>query len=144
MPLKVARKNLYGPRKAAMGEMNVTPFIDVLLVMLIMMILAIPVQTHVTPVDLPTGKQPFEIRDTNVVTIDPRDQLYWNGEQLTGDELRLQVAAANERAKPATLRFEPNPQASYDTSAQVISLLKQQGTKSFAFAGLAQHKDFGL
>lgn len=144
MPMKFTRKNLYGPRKGAMGEMNVTPFIDVLLVMLIMMILAIPVQTHVTPVDLPTGKQPLEIRDSNVVTIDPSDRLYWNGEQVSGDQLRVQVAAASERAKPATLRFEPNPQASYDTSAQLISLIRQEGATGFAFAGLAQHKDFGL
>ena len=144
MPLKVARKNLYGPRKAAMGEMNVTPFIDVLLVMLIMMILAIPVQTHVTPVDLPNGKALLDIRDTNVVTIDPSDRLYWNGDQVSGEELRVQVAAASERETPASLRFEPNAQASYDTSAQVISLIRQEGAKGFAFAGLAQHKDFGL
>ncbi|MEP0189212.1 MAG: biopolymer transporter ExbD [Erythrobacter sp.] len=143
MPLKVVRKNLYGPRKAAIGEMNVTPFIDVLLVMLIMMILAIPVQTHVTPVDLPTGITPLEIRDTNVVTIDPSDQLYWNGEKVSGDQLRLQVATASERDKPAALRFEPNAQASYKVSAQVISLIRQEGATGFAFAGLAQHKDFG-
>lgn len=143
MPLKVARKNLYGPRKAAMGEMNVTPFIDVLLVMLIMMILAIPIQPHVTQVDLPNGKPPLEIRDINVVTIDPSDQLYWNGEKVSGDQLRLQVATASERNKPATLRFEPNAQASYKVSAQVISLIKQEGATGFAFAGLARHKDFG-
>jgi biopolymer transport protein ExbD len=53
MPHIVSRKNLYAPRPRPIAEMNVTPFIDVLLVLLIMVILASPQPMNVTPVDLP-------------------------------------------------------------------------------------------
>ncbi len=140
----------YDPRgrrrgKGAMGEMNVTPFIDVLLVLLIMLILAIPVQTHQTTVDLPSTppKVPLPIAEQNTVFITANDQLLWNGAEVSREDLRLQVAAASTMENQPLLRFEPAPLASYDTSARTIALIREEGAKSFAFVGNARHKDFG-
>lgn len=143
MPRTITRPNGFAPKKSrAMGDMNVTPFIDVLLVLLIMLILAIPVQTHVTEVDLPSGPG-LPIEEQNTVFITAQDQLLWNGAPVTGDELRTQVAAASAMERQPLLRFEPAPLASYDTASRTIALIKEEGADGFAFVGNARHKDFG-
>lgn len=146
MPYLVTRKNHYAPRRGPVGDMNVTPFIDVLLVMLIMMILAIPIRPNVTEVPLPSGdapKPPLTILNDNTVSISAADQLFWNGEPLSVADLRLQVAAASERKEPALIRFAPDAQASYDRSARTIALIKEEGAQGFAFVGNHNYRDFG-
>ncbi len=146
MPKTVTRPNAYAPKKSrAMGDMNVTPFIDVLLVLLIMLIMAVPIRVHETSVDLPT--EPCRTcpmnPDTNTVFISANDDLLWNGVAVTSDQLRAQVERASAMETQPLLRFEPAPLASYDTSARTIALIKESGAESFAFVGNAQHREFG-
>lgn len=129
----------------AMGEMNVTPFIDVLLVLLVMIILAVPIKPHITQVDLPGEPPiiaPFPELEENTVFITETDQLLWNGNPVTREELSAQVAAASARADEAPLRFEPAALASYDASARTITDIKDAGATKFAFIG--NHKYAGL
>jgi biopolymer transport protein ExbD len=146
MPHAVTRPNLYAPRPRPMGEMNVTPFIDVLLVLLIMLILAIPAPVHVTPVDLPDDRaRPIHpVLAENTIRIDAADRLLWNGAPVSPAILRAQVAAASAEEHPALLRFAPDANASYDTAARTIALIKEEGAKSFAFVGNEQHRNFGI
>lgn len=145
MPHAVTRPNLYAPRQGRpMGEMNVTPFIDVLLVLLIMLILAIPAPIHVTPVNLPG--EPIEpelpVLADNTIAIDTADRLFWNGTQVSAETLRVQVAAASALEQPPLLRFAPDAEARYDTAARTIALIKEEGAGSFAFIGNEQHRKF--
>jgi len=143
MPRKVTRPNKYGPQDPGpKSGMNVTPFIDVLLVLLVMMILAIPIQTHQATVDLPQGPIdiPFDVLAENTVTIDPSDQLFWNGQAVTSDQLRAQVGAASAMENEPLLRFEPAGLASYNASAQAIVLIKESGATRFAFVGNERYR----
>jgi biopolymer transport protein ExbD len=128
-----------------MGDMNVTPFIDVLLVLLIMLILAIPAPVHVTPVDLPSerARPELPVLTENTIAIDAADRLLWNGTAVSPEALRAQVAAASALEQPALLRFAPDAAASYDTAARTIALIKEEGAQSFAFVGNHQHRNFG-
>jgi biopolymer transport protein ExbD len=143
MPYAVTRPNLYARRPAPVAAMNVTPFIDVLLVLLIMMILAMPMPIHVTPVDLPgEPKLPvLPVLAENSVAIDATDRLFWNGAALSAEDLRVQVAAASAMEQPAMLRFEPDALASYDTASRTIALIKEEGATSFAFVGNERHRN---
>ncbi|MEM8726989.1 MAG: biopolymer transporter ExbD, partial [Pseudomonadota bacterium] len=85
-----------------------------------------------------------EILSENVVAIDGSDQLYWNGARVSADDLRLQVAAASAMDTQPRLRFAPEALASYDRSARVIALIREEGAQGFSFSGLAAHRDFGL
>ncbi len=125
-----------------MSNMNVTPFIDVLLVLLIMLILAVPLATHSLVFPLPTGPGEKPILETNSVVIDAQDHLYWNGEVLGRQELLNQLASAAKDPREPVLRFEPDALASYDTSAKTLALIKDAGIKNFAFSGNHLHKDF--
>lgn len=142
MPHIVNRPNLYA-RRLPIAEMNVTPFIDVLLVLLIMLILAIPMPANVTPVDLPS--QPIAllpVRDQNTITIDAADRLAWNGFTVSAETLRAQVAAASALEQQPLLRFEPDALASYDTAARTIALIREEGAESFTFVGNDRYRNF--
>ena len=130
---------------AAKGDMNVTPFIDVLLVLLVMLILAVPIKFHETAVDLPTeGCENCPINpDQNTVFITASDEILWNGEPVTSEQLGARIAAASDLEEQPLLRFEPDANAGYDTAARTIALIKTSGAQRFAFVGNGRHKDFG-
>jgi biopolymer transport protein ExbD len=141
MPHTVTRPNLYA-RRLPIAEMNVTPFIDVLLVLLIMLILAIPMPTNVTPVDLPADTVRLPVLESNAITIDANDRLSWNGAPVSAEELRAQVSAASALKVSPVLRFEPDALASYDTAARTIALIREEGAESFTFTGNEKHRNF--
>jgi biopolymer transport protein ExbD len=148
MPLALRSPNLIAhrtqpPRTQPMSAMNVTPFIDVLLVLLIMLILAIPIAANVTPVDLPTDGTPkHPVLETNVLTIDASDRLAWNSIPVTTAELRELIATASNLPVQPVLRFEPDAQASYDKAARTLALIREEGAQSFIFAGNEKYRDF--
>ncbi len=143
MPRIVRRPDMYASRKRPMGEMNVTPFIDILLVLVIMLILAVPIAKHSTIVELaPPGPTGVANSDFNTVFIDDGDRLFWNGTPADRAQLRANIAAANAMPEDPTLRFQPAALASYDQSAKTIALIKDAGAKKFAFVGNEQHRIF--
>lgn len=130
--------------KATTGEMNMTPLIDVLLVLLVMMILSVPVMTHSVEVHLPgPGKATLPLADRNAVVIDEEDRLYWNGTPVDRETLRGQLAALAARADNTELRFEPAAGASYDRSAKTIALIREAGVERFGFVGNERYASFG-
>ena len=145
MPRTVTRPNMFAPKKAkAMGDMNVTPFIDVLLVLLIMLIMAVPIKVHETVIDLPTEPCTGCViqTDQNTVAISADDQLLWNGTPVTRDQLSAQVAAVSTGEDQPLLRFEPAANASYNESALAITTIKDAGAKRFAFVGNHKYAAF--
>ncbi len=127
------------------SDMNVTPFIDVLLVLLIMFIMVIPIATHALLIPLPTGPGPERILEENVVHIDRSDRLYWNGAEMDRQTLLNQLASVGSIAKEdqPVVRFEPDALASYRTSASTIALIKDAGVEKFAFVGNHKYRSFG-
>ena len=125
------------------SDMNVTPFIDVLLVLLIMFIMVIPIATHALLIPLPDGPGPEKVLDSNVVHIDRSDRLYWNGVEMDRQTLLNQLASAAALEEQPVVRFDPDALASYDTSARTIALIKDSGIRNFAFVGNHQYRNFG-
>lgn len=125
------------------SDMNVTPFIDVLLVLLIMFIMVIPIATHALLVPVPTGTPPFEMRQENIVGIDSEDRLFWNGQNLSREGLLNQLSGAAAMENQPVIRFEPDALASYETSARTIALIKDSGVEKFAFVGNHKFRTFG-
>ena len=137
----------YGYRTRAplgqpMSEMNITPLIDVLLVLLIMFIMVIPIATHTLLIPVPNGAGQFAIERVNIVHIDSADRLFWNGQPLDRQALLNQLATTAATAPDALLRFEPDARASYDTSAKTIALIKDSGIERFAFVGNERYRAF--
>ncbi|MEL7445715.1 MAG: biopolymer transporter ExbD, partial [Pseudomonadota bacterium] len=149
MPNRIERVNTYHRftgKGGPMSDMNVTPFIDILLVLVIMLIMSVPIAVNNTEVDLPTPAPCVGCvtnPDENTIFIGSDDQLYWNGRAVDPSQLRSQVAFAHSIEDEPLLKFEPASLASYDQSSRTIALIKDSGANKLAFIGNAQHREFG-
>lgn len=130
-----------------MMEMNTTPLIDVMLVLLIMFIITIPVATHAVNIDLPAPTinpdTPDVEPDKNKIVLTQSDQILWNGTPISEGELVNNLNISKNMAVEPELQFEPEAQASYDLSARVLNIIKGSGVTRFGFVGNEQYRTFG-
>ncbi|HWV60613.1 MAG TPA: biopolymer transporter ExbD [Sphingopyxis sp.] len=120
-------------------DINTTPLIDVMLVMLVMFIITIPPPTHGVDVTLPTGEVAGKILDQNRVTIDRSDVIRWNDEAIDLAELGVLVKQASERAEPATILLEPDARARYLRVDEAIGAIRRNGGTKLAFPGIESY-----
>lgn len=121
-------------------DINTTPLIDVMLVMLVMFIITIPPPTHSVDVTLPGVEPgPAQVHDENRITIDTADVIRWNGEAIDLAQLGVLVKAASDRPDPATLMFEPEARARYLRVDQAIGAIRRSGGSTIAFPGIQRY-----
>ena len=130
-----------------MMEMNMTPLIDVLLVLLIMFIITIPVATHSIDIDLPqpNPNPPPDMVDPikNKIVLTPQNQILWNGTAIDDGTLVANLQTSLTYAVEPELQFEPEANASYDLSAKVLNIIKASGVTKFGFVGNEKYRVFG-
>lgn len=119
-----------------MVEMNTTPLIDVLLVLLIMLIITIPVQTHSVKLDLP---QPTATRTilpvSNEIGVTRAGTLQWNGTAVSKRELAgLLVRVAAMPVLPE-LHLRPDPLARYEPVDEVLAAARRAQVRTLGFVG---------
>jgi biopolymer transport protein ExbD len=126
-----------------MMEMNTTPLIDVMLVLLIMFIITIPPQTHAVKVDLPQNSDQNQAvqPDKNTISIDPVGQVAWNGTPVDDVTLRQYLDASLQLPTEPELHFQPDPQARYEKVDQVLAIIKRSGVTKLGFIGNEQYRN---
>ena len=124
-----------------MMDINTTPLIDVMLVLLVMLIITIPIQLHSVNLNMPVGNPPPPLVKPEVVKIDidGTSQMYWNGE-LVPDRATLEdkfrLAAAQE-VQPE-LHLRPDRAAKYDVVAAVMVSAQRLGLTKIGIVGSEQ------
>ena len=120
-----------------MMEMNTTPLIDVMLVLLIMFIITIPVATHSVNIDLPSPAPSNPLQqvkpEKNKVVITSADVIQWNGTPTTQGQLVTLLQKTTTMNPEPELQYEPDAQAGYDLSAHVLNIIKGSGVTKFGF-----------
>jgi biopolymer transport protein ExbD len=118
-------------------DVNVTPLIDVLLVLLVMLILTVPVATHQTTLNLPGGKTdvaPKIIR----LAIDFDGRMFWNDREIANeDELSRYLHSAASAPEAPIVLVDPAPRARYEPVAQVLAAAQRAQVDRLAVRGIA-------
>ena len=135
-----------GGENEPMMDINTTPLIDVMLVLLIMFIITIPIQTHAVKLDLPQTNNPTPPPPIdavkNEVTIDPRDTVYWNGAPIDPVTLRGYLDQTVLMDPQPELHIQPDPQARYDTVDKVLAIAKKAHVEKLGFVGNEKYAYF--
>ena len=122
-----------------MIDMNVTPLIDVMLVLLIMFIITIPIQTHAVKLDLPVNNQqntPPPINPIkNTLSINAQDQVLWNGSSVSMAQLRAYLDATQQMNPIPELHLQPDASARYEIVDQVLAVTKKAHVQKMGFVG---------
>jgi len=130
-----------------MMEINTTPLIDVMLVLLIMFIITIPVATHAVNIDLPSAQNPppqtLVKPDKNKVVLTPDSKILWNATEVTQNQLVSLLQQTLKLPVEPELQFQPDQQAPYDLAAHVLNVIKASGVTKFGFVGNEQFVNFG-
>jgi biopolymer transport protein ExbD len=129
-----------------MLDINTTPLIDVMLVLLIMFIITLPIQTHAVKLDLPqdqTNQPPPPIMPTkNKVVITAAGQILWNGSPVTPEQLRQYLDATQQMDPIPELHLQPEPQARYALVDQVLAITKRAHVEKMGFVGNEAYASF--
>lgn len=136
---KVIYLHQHGVRRghdAPISALNITPLIDVMLVLLVMLIIALPATMHEVKVDLPYGESPKGDPVLQKLVLRNDGQAFWNGEPMgdTGlaENLRATAKAGDE------LQFQTDSNARYERFNQLIALVKRSGVEKVGFVGNSQ------
>jgi biopolymer transport protein ExbD len=128
-----------------MMEMNTTPLIDVMLVLLIMLIVTIPPQTHAVKLDLPqnTNAPPPPVEPTkNVLVITQAGQVLWNGTPVTLTQLRQYLDVSQQMNPVPELHLQPEPNARYELVDEVLAVTKRAKVTKMGFVGNEAYSSF--
>jgi biopolymer transport protein ExbD len=118
-------------------ELNVTPLIDILLVLLTMLVLTMPVLTHAVKLDLPVGKSASP-RTAIDVDIDADGRVFWNGTQVADDlQLEAWFRGLSHRAPQPDVKIWPDKRERYVRVAQVMAAAQRSGVQHLALAPTA-------
>jgi biopolymer transport protein ExbD len=124
-----------------MMDINTTPLIDVMLVLLVMLIITIPIQLHSVNLNLPTGNPPppLVLPEVVKIDIDPTSVVYWNGLPLA-DRAALEENLKAAFAQPVQpeLHLRPDKAAKYAIVAGVMASAQRLGLTKIGIVGSEQ------
>jgi biopolymer transport protein ExbD len=135
-----------GAEGEPMMDINTTPLIDVMLVLLIMFIITIPIQTHAVKLDLPVDSQnntPPPIDPVkNKIVIDPAGVVMWNGAPVNEVQLRQYLDITQTLTPVPELHLQPHPEARYEVVDNVLAITKRANVEAMGFVGNEAYANF--
>ena len=127
-------------------DINMTPLIDVMLVLLIMFIITIPIQTHAVkldlPVDQPNTPPPPIDPVKNKVVITAGGEILWNGTPVQQEQLRQYLELSQQIQPIPELHLQPEPDARYELVDQVLAITKRAHVEKMGFVGNEAYMKF--
>ena len=122
-----------------MMDINTTPLIDVMLVLLIMFIITIPIQSHAVKLDLPVNQpnqNPPPIDPVkNKIVVNAQDQILWNGAPVDPNQLRAYLDQTQQMNPVPELHLQPDATARYEKVDEVLALTKKAHVQKMGFVG---------
>jgi biopolymer transport protein ExbD len=136
--------NVGGSSSGPMCDINTTPLIDVLLVLLVTLIITLPIQTHAVKLDLPQNNQPPpqnvqpEVIDLD---IDFDGTIVWNGTPVTLQQLDGYFASESSKVPQPEIHLSPDGMAKYDVVAKVLASAQRNHMEKIGFVNTSQFSE---
>lgn len=131
-----------------MVDINTTPLIDVMLVLLIMFIITLPPATHAVKIDLPQDcapkcpPPPPILPTKNVLYVAPNDEILWNGQPVALSQLQGMLEATQTMNPIPELHLQPDANARYDVVDRVLAATKRANVSKMGFVGNEAYRGF--
>ena len=127
-----------------MIDINTTPLIDVMLVLIIMLIITIPIQTHAVKLNMPVGNPPPPTQPPEVIQLDVDfdGTIFWNGETVPDrPTLESRFIGASQMATQPEFHLRPNKLVTYKHVAGVMATAQRNGITKIGLVGAEQFLD---
>ena len=120
---------------APMADINVTPMVDVMLVLLVIFIITAPLFTHAIKLDLPSAaSQPApEKPETITLAINAEGKLFWNNDPVAMDQLGTRFATESQKKPLPELQLRADKSTRYEVIAQVMAAAQTHGMTKLGF-----------
>ncbi len=134
-----------GDKQGVMCDINTTPLIDVMLVLLVTIIMTLPVQTHAVKLDMPppiNTPPPDKVPKTIDIVIDFDDSIYWNGNQANLDQVEgyfhSEFAQVQSGEDQPEIHLRPDKRSHYDTAAKVLASAQRNHMEKIGFVNTTE------
>jgi biopolymer transport protein ExbD len=121
--------------QAPMADINVTPMVDVMLVLLVIFIITAPLFTHAIKLDLPTAQSAPapEKPETISLSINAEGTIFWNNDPIQQKDLAARMAVAAQQKPQPDLQLRADKSTRYETIAQVMAAAQSNGLTKLGF-----------
>jgi biopolymer transport protein ExbD len=127
-----------GQHAAPMAEINTTPLVDVMLVLLVIFIITAPLLTHAVKIDLPQAtSQPLpEKPEVISISVDAAGKMYWNDAPLVQGELKLKLTEIAQKQPQPELHIRADKETRYQILAEVMADAQNAGVTKLGFVSV--------
>ena len=121
-------------------DINTTPLIDVMLVLLVMLIITIPIQLHAVDMEMPVGPAPAPLVQPEKIQIDIDAQsiVHWQGTPVSANQLNEKMVDVSKLPAQPELHIRPDKNSSYAAFTNVLASSRRQGLSKVAIIGNEQ------
>ena len=136
--------NVAGDKSGVMCEVNMTPLIDVLLVLIVTLIMTLPIQTHAVKLDMPppTDQPPPPVLPEVInLDVDFDDTVYWDGNKVDLKQLEGYFRTESKKDPQPEIHLRPDRRAKYDVVARVLASAQRNHMKKIGFVNVAEFRD---
>jgi biopolymer transport protein ExbD len=123
-----------------MVEINTTPLIDVMLVLLVLLIVTLPIQTHAVKLGMPSGPPPSLAPQIVELGVDFDGAISWNGTRISRATMDAYLADAASKSPQPEIHVNPNRLANYDVVAKVLADAQRLGATQIGFTGIDRYR----
>ncbi len=136
--------NVAGDKSGVMCEVNMTPLIDVMLVLIVTLIMTLPIQTHAVKLDMPpptNDPPPLVLPEVINLDVDFDDTVYWDGNKVDLAQLEGYFRQESKKDPQPEIHLRPDKRSHYDTTAKVLASAQRHDMKKIGFVNTTEFSE---
>ena len=136
--------NVAGDKSGVMCEVNMTPLIDVMLVLIVTLIMTLPIQTHAVKLDMPppTDQPPPPVLPEVInLDVDFDDTVYWDGNKVDLSQLEGYFRQESKKDPQPEIHLRPDKRSHYDTTAKVLAVAQRNHMTKIGFVNTTEFSE---